>query len=142
VDAANAEGLGLFVGGQLVKRQVHVAMTLAKDADHFGENAIQGGGDDADREMAQLAASGHARQTRGLGGVGERGAGAVEKYASGFGERDAAAGAIEQADAQLTFKPLDLLAERGLRDGQTLGCAAEMKGFGERDEIAEMAQFH
>jgi hypothetical protein len=47
---------------------------------------------------------------------------------------------LEQFHAQCALQDLDLLAQRGLRHTQALGCAAEMTLLGDSHEIPEMAQ--
>jgi hypothetical protein len=48
----------------------------------------------------------------------------------------------EQLRIELAFQCLNLLGKRRLLDAETLGCAGDMALLGDRDEIAEMAQFH
>jgi hypothetical protein len=48
--------------------------------------------------------------------------------------------ALEQLHPEGAFQDLDLLAQRGLRHAQALGCAAEVALFGHGHEIPEMAQ--
>ena len=72
----------------------------------------------------------------------KRGAGFGQEEAPGFGQRDLVAIAFQQAHVQFLFERLDLHAERGLHDAKPLRGAAEMQFFGERDECAEVLQFH
>ena len=59
-----------------------------------------------------------------------------------LGQFDPARLAAEQLDLQLGFERLDLLAQRRLLNAQPLGGAGDVAFLGDRDEVAEMAQFH
>jgi hypothetical protein len=48
--------------------------------------------------------------------------------------------ALEQAQAELAFEPLNLLGQRRLGDVQPCGRAAEMQFLGDGDEAAQQAQ--
>jgi hypothetical protein len=64
---------------------------------------------------------------------------------AGWGEVDVAAVALKQRDSELGFEAADLLAERGLRDVQSLGRAAKMELLGDCDEVLdepEVEAFH
>ena len=52
------------------------------------------------------------------------------------------AGAQEQQRAELAFERLDLLAERRLRDVETLRRAREVQFLREGREVAQVAQIH
>jgi hypothetical protein len=43
--------------------------------------------------------------------------------------------------AEKLFQPADLLAERGLRDAEALGGFAEVERVGDREKVAQMAEF-
>ena len=62
-----------------------------------------------------------------------------------IGELNPAAGALQQGHAQLGLEPADLLAERGLRDVQSLRGTPEVELLGNRDEVLdqpEIEPFH
>jgi hypothetical protein len=50
--------------------------------------------------------------------------------------------AIEQASAEVSLELGELLAERGLGDGEAQGGAAEVELLGEGEDRAEVAQLH
>lgn len=68
-------------------------------------------------------------------------AGAFGEELSGEGEPDTARGAIEEAMSDDLFETADLLAEGRLGDAEALRCPAEMEGFGDGQEVAEVAEF-
>jgi hypothetical protein len=59
----------------------------------------------------------------------------VEDEGSGRGEDDAGGGSIKEADAELFFEEVDVLADGGLADTQEFGGAAEagLLGDGAKD---------
>jgi hypothetical protein len=50
--------------------------------------------------------------------------------------------AIEQLDAELRLEPANLRRQSRLSDPQALGSAREAALFRDRDEVAEMTEFH
>ena len=65
-----------------------------------------------------------------------------QEHRPGSSQRDVVRAAVDEADAQLTFEPLHLLAQRRLDDVLPLRCPAEVQLLGQRHEIAELAQLH
>ncbi len=57
---------------------------------------------------------------------------------AGSGQRDMVRAALEEADAQLTFQPLHLLAQRRLHDVLPVGRPAEVQLLRQRHEIAKL----
>ncbi len=68
--------------------------------------------------------------------------GGLQESRTGGGEFDAPAGPRQQRRAELVFQVCDLLAERRLRDVQSLGRAREAALLCERNEVAEVTQLH
>jgi hypothetical protein len=67
----------------------------------------------------------------------------IEEHLARFGQRDAARTAQQQRSTYLVFQVLDLPAQRGLGGMQALlGGDGEAAGFGDGDEIPQVAQFH
>ena len=62
--------------------------------------------------------------------------------APGVGGDDAAAGALEELDAQLGLEPAHLVRERGLRDVQLLRGAGEVAMPVDGLDVPELAQLH
>jgi hypothetical protein len=50
--------------------------------------------------------------------------------------------AVEQLRSQRFFEPTDLLAQRRLSGAQARRCSRKAELFGDRDEIAQMPEFH
>ena len=61
-----------------------------------------------------------------------------QEHDAGGGQRDMVGAALEQADAQLAFQPLHLLAQRRLDDVLPLGRPAEVQLLRQRHEIAKL----
>ena len=57
-------------------------------------------------------------------------------------ERDMPRRAVDERDPELVLQPPDLLRQRRLRDVQQPGRAREVALVGQRDEVAQLAQFH
>ncbi len=74
--------------------------------------------------------------------LAEHGADPGQEQLPGVGERDAAGGALEQRGSELGLQPPDLRRDRGLRDAQLLGRAAEAAAGRDRLEVGELPQLH
>ena len=59
----------------------------------------------------------------------------IKQDAAGIGERDAAAVAVEQVVAQLSFQQADLAAEQWLGDAEEVGSAGVAAEFGHVHEV-------
>jgi hypothetical protein len=59
------------------------------------------------------------------------------EYPAGLGQRDCAAGPLEQGDAEPAFQLPDRLGQRGLRDAQPGRGAAKVKFVGHRQEVRQ-----
>ena len=59
-----------------------------------------------------------------------------------LGQRDAAGGALHQCEPDLLLEALDLLRECRLGDVLTRRRAGEMALVGDRDEVAQLSEFH
>ena len=60
---------------------------------------------------------------------------------SGRRERGSPPSPVEQLDVQRRLQPLDLLAQRGLRDAETGGRPAKVQLLRDRQEVAQVTQF-
>ena len=65
-----------------------------------------------------------------------------EKLGAGVGQGDRAFGAIEQPHSELALDVLYLLCQRGWADVEPFCRTREVQFFRQRDEVAEMAEFH
>ncbi len=65
----------------------------------------------------------------------------LDERGAGRGEGDAGV-AVEQADVEVGLELGELLAQRGLGDGEAQGGAAEVQLLGEREDRAEVAELH
>ena len=61
-----------------------------------------------------------------------------QEHRPGSGQRNVMRATFQQADAQLTFEPLHLLAQRRLHDVLPLSRPAEMQLLRQRHEIAQL----
>ena len=79
-----------------------------------------------------------------MGGIdlGEDPPGARDEQLAGVGDRNAARRALDEREADLLLQPADLLGQCGLSDVLTSGGAREVALLGERDEVAQLAEFH
>lgn len=90
-------------------------------------------------ELAQLAELRSSRDVRGLLDLRQHQPRLIEEQSTGFAERHASIGALEQTRPQFLLKCLNLLAEGRLRDPEGFSGAPEMQLFSHRDEVAQMA---
>jgi hypothetical protein len=101
------------------------------------------------REQARVAAGLHGQDQARVAGAGplrsqRRGGHRLQRYArlaaeypAGLGQRDRAAGPLEQSDAQPAFQLPDSLGQCGLRDAQPGRGTAEVKFVGHRQEVRQ-----
>src|SRR5574340_696232 len=68
--------------------------------------------------------------------------GVFQRGLAGGGKLDAALGADEERFAQLGLERLDLMADRGLGQSQTLGGAREVQRLGDHPERPQLRQLH
>lgn len=61
---------------------------------------------------------------------------------TGGGESDGMGLAFEEGLADVVFEGFDLSAEGGLGEEDGPGSAGDVPGFGDGDEVAQLAQFH
>ena len=61
---------------------------------------------------------------------------------AGRGQPHGATRPVQQRLAELAFQPLDLGADRRLRDVDPLGSAREVGLLGDSDEVFQLPQFH
>jgi hypothetical protein len=74
--------------------------------------------------------------------VGEDAARDRQQRGTGRGERDRAAGAVEQRGADVALQAVDLLAQRGLGDAEVGRRACEVTLIGDGDEVQELLELH
>ena len=77
-------------------------------------------------------------RTAGAEAVGE----GENKLAAGGRQVDVSAVADEQLSPELTFKVADLLRQRRSRNVQPLRGPTEVQLLGNRDEVAQLSEFH
>ncbi len=93
------------------------------------------------QDQARVAGAGPLRAQRRGGHRLQRDACLTGEYPAGLGQRDRAAGPLEQGDAQPAFQLPDRLGQCGLRDAQPGRGAAEVKLVGNRQEVREFPSF-
>ncbi len=142
VDHAGAERAQLLDGGALAQLDLDLGAAAAEALDDPGHDRQQRRADEVDPQQARLAGVDPPRGGHGDVELGQHRPGVAQERLAGRGQLDAAAGAGQQADAELLLQAGDLLAERGLGDVQAGGGAAEVKLLGDGDEVAQLAKFH
>jgi hypothetical protein len=65
-----------------------------------------------------------------------------QQLASGFGETDTVAVALEKRRAEFLLKLFDLLRQCALCNEQRTGCLGKVKRFRYFDEIFQLTEFH
>jgi len=104
-----------------------------------GQEAVIGQADEPQRQRADLPGGRASRVF--LHGVepGQHRACIAQQFLADGGQRRAPRGAFEQQQPQLCFHFTDGQADRRLRHVQALGGAAEVRLFGDGDEVAQVA---
>ncbi len=142
VERAGAEVVGEVGAETLANRQLDRRVRAVEAAQQRQQVERAGRLRDADREAAGEQA-GQLLQL-GAGGVQLRqhAAGAGDERLAGAGQRDAAGRPLDQRRPQLPLELADLLRQRRLRDVAAQRGAREVALVGERDEVAQLPQFH
>ena len=144
VERAVEQRFELRKGLHALQLKRHVGMQFSETGQGRGNQAAGAGGENvADRDRAGLAAGGAAPDQFGTGRLLERLLRFDQEAFAGMGQGDRALGlAREQLGSEHGFQGADLVAERGGRDIEARGGAAEMQLLGDRDEVPEVAEFH
>ena len=143
VEIAVLQTVELLTNADFMQMQVDVRIRLAERGDRPAQNSGERrGADIADLDESLLATAGLARdQFRALGLL-QGPQRLLGRQLAGDSEFDRALGAVEQPDPQFTFEQLNLLRQRGLRNSEALGGAAEMQFLRQDHETFEMPEFH
>ena len=144
VEPLVAQRLDQFAGAALLQGKRHQRVRFAEGADQPRHERVERGrAGEAEADPARLrrARCGGSRR-RACSTRAEDRPRLGEKGCARLGQLDAARLAAEQLDLELGFERPDLLAERRLLDAEPLGGAGDMAFLGDRDEVAEVAQFH
>ena len=122
--------------------QADPGQSVPGDPDDLRHEPVRRGAGDSHAQDARGAATYFRDVDRGGVDVREDLRRPLDQQASGRGEVDAAGGALEEPGAQLRLELLDLLGQRGLRHVEALGGAAEVALLRDREEVAQVPQFH
>uniref|UniRef100_A0A071MJJ3 Uncharacterized protein n=1 Tax=Burkholderia cenocepacia TaxID=95486 RepID=A0A071MJJ3_9BURK len=117
-------------------------ITLAHRAQHGRQQRGQHRRHERDPQRADFAAARQPRHLLRARGLLQRGACFGQEHAPGVAQFDLVPVALEQARAECFLECLDLHAQRGLHDAQAPRGAPEMQLFRERDEGAQLLEFH
>ena len=108
---------------------------------HLADHSSQPGGN-PDLDGSEVALLRMASDIRGVAGLHDQLARLFQKSVAGLGKFYFALITYEEFDAQNLFQLPDLPAQRRLGKVQLLSCLAEVKAFGNSDEISDVTQFH
>jgi len=141
-DFSVEEELNDLGGVAAAERELDLGMFGEKCAEELGQNVLRNGGGDTEGEFARNGSLGGAELAFRLGGDGGELVGMVQENFALGSERDFAAGAVEEADAEFVFEGLDLKSDRGLSEKELVGGFAEIEvlGNGTADLKAEVLQ--
>ena len=141
--------LAALQGGNQMRR-----VTLLRREDDAGI-ALAVGANDTENKLVNIGCAGKAQVNasclapcvalhagRGPFHLFEDSARLTEQKLPGLGEFDAARAAVEEGCPDLVLKVANLQAERRLLDAEPFGRTSKMQLLGDRDEIAEMPEFH
>ena len=97
---------------------------------------------DSDAELALLTTRRASRRFNGSIELSEHRTGVLQEGAAGIGHFDAAGLAAQQLHVELRLDGFYLLAERWLLDAKPLCGPGNVPFLGNRNEVAEVPQFH
>jgi hypothetical protein len=140
VEGAGGEFGGLFGGGEFPQVEVSSWGAVAEGDEEGADGGGAEAGWDGGAEGAGLAAADAGDGGGEPVGGGEEVFGLGEDEAAGGGEGGAAAGAVEEPDAEFAFEALDALGEGGLGHVQAFGGASEVFFLGDGPEVPQMQQ--
>ena len=142
IDFAVREGGHDLFGVAAGDSRLDAGVLLEESAEHARQDVLRNRHRSANAE----GAGGFAAEAveRGARFFGEAGAFAsvAEQDCASFGEADAAFAAIEECSAEFFFEGMNLLADRGLAEVQTLGGTAEAGLFSNGAEDLQPEIFH
>ena len=136
VDAAVVQHVDLVVPVDAVQVDVGLRAGGSEAAQRVGERVAD---EEADGQR-RSPAGGALQAPAGGVGRGEQRPRLLEQLLAGRSQRDAPGRAGEQVRAELLLELADLPAEHRLRDVEALRRAPEVQLFGDRDEVAQLAQ--
>jgi hypothetical protein len=117
-------------------------MLFEEGAKHTGQNVLGHGHGGTDTQGARGLTVGAVDGSAGFLGETRAFASVAEEDDAGIGKADAAFAAVEEGDGQFLFEGVNLLANRGLAEVETLGRAAEAGFFGDGAEDLEPEILH
>ena len=142
VETLLLQGSHQLAGAALLQFDQNAGPFLAEGADGAGDERMERGrAGEADADPAPLAPRRASRRVREPSRASHDGRGLLDESAPGLGHPDAARQALEQGDAELRLQEPDLTGERRLPDAEPLGGARNVPLFGDREHVAEVAQF-
>ncbi len=110
----------------------------AVGVEQLGQQFTDGAGLDGEHEAGALFGS-LPGTPLGCGRRAEDRARLGQQHASGLGEHDLPAGALQQRDTEVSFEPGDGARQGRLGYLQTLGGLAEVQFLGDGDEVPQFA---
>ena len=139
VDVAGTELDPAFLVVLCRQGELHERMLGSEAVDHCGRHATVRSVRVGEAKATFPAVPGLTNQGDGVVRLVEEATGQVDEEAARFGQLHAAAGAIQELDAELLLESPDLLAERGLGDVLSLGRPSEVQLLGDGEEVAQLA---
>lgn len=131
-----------FAGVSAAYRELRARLFGEESGQQARQNVLSDGGGDAQREFSGDMAILRGERLFGFGDDGGEAGGVVEEQFALCGQGDMAAGAIEEADAQVFFERFDLQRDGGLGEKELLGGLAEAQvvGHGAEDLQPEVLE--
>ena len=142
VDRVRVQVLQHHLARLLLDHELDPGMPVVEGGEQAGEVERAGRAHRADHDAAGPDARELGQLGRGRLDLRERAPRTGHQPLPGRGQGDVPRGAVDERDADLVLEALDLLRERGLRDVQARRRAREVPLVGERDQVAQLAQFH
>ena len=140
IEAARQNGIRQQIGNHFAQLDTHVRVLGHELPREARQHRMRGVHHEADRQRAKLPALRQIRVAARLIEGGDRQTGILEEALTGVSEFGAARISLQKADAELPLQRGDLPCERRLADVQALGGATEMQRFGQRHEVAHLAE--
>jgi hypothetical protein len=138
VELAADERVDLIGRRHVAQVELDLRMCPAEPLDDVWQQAEDAGNPKADPKQPGFAPGRALGQGQRGGGLGDQVTAPRREQPAGLGELHISIAADQQRPSDPAFHPPDPLAERRLRDVQTIRGAAEVQRFGQKEQRAEI----
>ena len=142
VQPAIDQFLDLAGRGEFGQADLHVGVVPVEGAEHRRQPFIGELRDEPDGEPARFPPRGPDGGPRAFVRRSQQAATVVQEHLPRRRQRDVVPVTVQQQHAEFFFQLMNLDAQRGLRDVEAFGGAAEAEFLGGRDEVPDVTKLH